>query len=101
MIMTKNEDEIIFITPGNKAITIGENVKTVGSTLLQSQKLLTNLTVNENNTFYKAKDGVLYSHDFKQVIAVCGGVSSVIVDSLVEIFNLKTSVKMRAFNAQT
>ena len=69
---------LIYIIPSGKTeVTISENVDDIGDTLLQSQKSLTTLIVDENNQHFKESNGVLYNYDFTKMIAVCGGIKTV------------------------
>lgn len=49
-------------------ITIGKNVKTIGSWAMENNKRLTAIEVDEENPYFCDKDGVLFSKDMKTLL---------------------------------
>ena len=80
VVMNSEKTTLIFIPPGSDTITLPETIEVIGKTLLQEQENLINITLT-NKTIWDTKgDGVLYSNDFTELISVCGGITSVVVD---------------------
>ena len=77
VVMNKNKTTLLFLPTGNNEITIQKSITSIGETLLQSQPLLTNIIL-ESKDIWETESGVLYSNDFKTLVAVCGGITSVI-----------------------
>ena len=76
LLMDKSESKLLFIPPGLTNITIQSTVTDIGETILQNQQQLTDITLQSTDNF-QTENGVLYSNDFKTLVAVCGGITSV------------------------
>ncbi len=66
-----------FYNTGIKDLTIPENIVYIGEYSLISLFNLTEYKVSENNPYYKAIDGVLYSKNGKRIIAYPAGKNSI------------------------
>ena len=62
----------VFYNTGLKEVYIPETVEYIGEYSFVGLKKLTSFNVSENNEHYASKDGVLYSKDYKKLIAYPG-----------------------------
>ena len=57
------------------SIKIGQNVRNVGNGFLLANSSVTTITVNSNNAYFSAENGVLYSKDYETLIRFPSGKS--------------------------
>ena len=95
VITTKEKDTYIFIPNGRTNLTIPLTVTNISETLLQSQSYLTQINIDSNHPLWASENGILYSKDFSTLIAVCGGVTKITINS-----STNSIYEKAAFNCQ-
>ena len=83
IIMDKSKTQILFIPSSKATLDIPSTVTSIGKTLLQSAAQLTEVSL-ESNDVWATENGILYSADFKTMIAVCGGIEEAVSNVNVE-----------------
>lgn len=67
-----------------ESVAISESVEKIDNNIFSASTLLTSLEVEGNNSYYQAKDGILYTKDGKELIACINGIDTVSILESVE-----------------
>ena len=79
-IISSDKQSLIFITEEKESLSIPQEVTGIATTILQLQSNLKEIAL-QSTTNWQTSSGVLYKSNYETLYAVCGGVTSVTVDS--------------------